>query len=85
MKSVYLVKERSIINGRESEFYGIAYYSSYKKALQDYKSREKQRESFYPKEYERPIENLTLKTHEVIFLVSENNKFQLILEQHEVY
>ena len=31
MKYVYLVKERSMINGRKSEFCGIAYYSSYEK------------------------------------------------------
>lgn len=85
MKNVYLVKERSMINGRKNEFCGIAYYSSYKKALQDYKEREEQKSNFYSKIYDRTILDAYFKTHEAIFQIDENHEFQIILEQHEVY
>lgn len=85
MKYVYLVKERSMINGRKSEFCGIAYYSSYEKALKDYVEREEQKLEFYEKTYDSTITDSHLKTHESIFQIDKNYEHQIILEQHEVY
>lgn len=49
MKSVYLVKERTILKGLKGEYCGVAYYSSYRKALKDYKRRIEEKEKFNKK------------------------------------
>lgn len=39
MKYVYLVQERNFREGNKGEFCGVAYYTSYKKALSDFDNR----------------------------------------------
>lgn len=85
MKSVYLVKERTILRDNKGSYCGIAYYSTYKKALKDFNERIEDKSKFNKKVNNLNLTESYLKTHITEIEIYEDYILEIVLEQHEVY
>lgn len=80
MKKVYLVHERSVINGKYDRFYGVAYYSSLVKANKEFDNRCKTYNIKYSKK-----EGEKLPIYNGYAKISEDTMVHVQLVAHEVY
>lgn len=83
MKYVYLVHERNKLTTNNTEFCGIAYYTSYKKALEDFNNRVDSH-----KDYELIDsfdDNGNLTTHIREYKINNMLRYEVQLLKHEVY
>lgn len=84
MKYVYLVQERTLTDENDNKQYnGVAYYSSYKKALKDFNKRMELYEKYELVDKFDIVDSLT--THIRLFKMKDNYYKNIVLLKHNVY